>query len=497
MQDASTQGFRTEDIFLRQMEQFFDVTTDAILFLDRSYTFTFLNRRARDLFSPSGDILGTTLFESFPDAVNEGSSYLSHYQRSMDLGLPSEFEAFYPEPLNLWLRVQTCPADDGIMVLFRDVSEEKLAAEALRRASDHAERQRAEIEALYRTAPIGLALFDANEYRYLRLNERQAAFFGLKPEQVLGQMVTDMAPIEGLRELFDQVLRGEPVINYPLEGSLVTEPDSHRHWLVSYFPVFGPDGSVEAITTASLEVTQQKKAEEALLQSEKLAAVGRLASSIAHEINNPLESVTNLIFLAEKSADLAEVHEYLKTAAHELRRVAAITNQTLRFHKQATRPQDITLEEIFESVLSVYHGRTVNSRVTILQRSRAARPVRCFEGEIRQVVSNLVSNALDALNPRGGTLFLRSREGTNWSTGGRGVYLTVADTGAGMDDSAKRKLFNAFFTTKGLTGTGLGLWVSKEIVDRHHGELRVRSSRSAAHHGAVFTVFLPFDAVTR
>ena len=495
--DATPELESRDELFRRQMAQFFDATTDGILFLDRSYTFTFLNRRARELLSPSGNILGTTLFESFPNAVLEGSPYLENYRRSMEMGLSTEFEAFYPEPLSLWLRVQTYPADQGIMVFFRDVTQERLSEETLRRKSEEAERQRAEIESVYRTAPIGLALFDAEHYRYLRLNERQAAFFGLTPEQILGRTVTEMAPIAGLRELFDQVKRGEPVINFPLEGSLTTDPESHRYWLVSYFPVYGSDGSVQAITAASLEITQQKRAEQALIQSEKLAAVGRLASSIAHEINNPLESVTNLIYLADHSTNFPEVHDYLETAARELRRVAAITNQTLRFHKQASNPQDVTAEQLFTSVLSIFHGRTVNSNVRIQERLRTPHPIRCFEGEIRQVISNLVSNALDAMSPGGGVLALRSREGVDWKTGERGMIFTVADTGGGISAATMRKLFDPFFTTKGNTGTGLGLWVSKEIVDRHRGAMHVRSSQSAVHHGTVFTVFLPFDAVSR
>ena len=139
----------------------------------------------------------------------------------------------------------------------------------------------------------------------------------------------------------------------------------------------------------------------------------------------------------------------------------------------------------------------MNSGVEIRERTRTIRPVRCFEGEIRQVVSNLVSNALDAMSAEGGALYLRSREGTNWSTSAKGVFLTVADNGVGMKPATQRKLFDAFFTTKGITGTGLGLWVSKEIIDRHQGAFRVRSSQAKAHHGTVFTMFLPFDAVTR
>lgn len=497
MQETGVEPTANDESLRRQMAQFFDATSDAVVFLDRDYKFTFLNRRARELLAPRGEVLGTNLFESFPWAVYEGSPYVEHYRRSMELGLPGHFDAYYPEPLNLSLRVSSYPSDHGIIIFFRDVTQEKLAEEALRRKSEEAERQLAEIETVYRTAPIGLALFDVEEYRYLRLNERQAAFFGLKPEQIVGQTLTEMAPIEGLRDLFDQVKRGDPVVNYPLEGTLTTDPDEYRYWLVSYFPVHGPDGSIQAITAASLEITQQKKAEAALMQSEKLAVVGRLASSIAHEINNPLESVTNLLYLAQNSTDLGEVREYLGTAERELRRMGAITAQTLRFHKQTSNPQEVLPEQLLESVLSIYHGRIVNSGVRTRERYRARRPLLCFGGEIRQVISNLVSNALDAMSPNSGVLSLRSREGTNWATGERGIVLTVADNGTGISPQTMDKIFRPFFTTKGIIGTGLGLWVSKEILDRHRGAVRIRSSEGPAHRGTVFTIFLPFEAVVR
>jgi signal transduction histidine kinase len=481
---------------LRQMQQFFEATTDAVCFFDRDYCFTFLNRRAQEIISMGLDLTGRNLFEVFPSIVYENSPYVESYRRSMEEGLPAEFEAFYPEPLNVWLRVQSYPTDDGMIIFFRDFTSEKADREALQNKTLEAERQHSELEAIYRTAPIGLALFDVEDYRYLRLNDRQAAFFGLKPEQIVGRTLTEMAPIPGLKELFDQVRGGKPIINYPLEGTLVTDPAEHRYWTVNYLPVYAPDGSVQAISAASLETTQQRKAELALIQSEKLAVVGRLASSIAHEINNPLESVTNLIYLAQVSDTLEQARGYLTTAEIELRRAAAITSQTLRFHRQATSPQLMKVADLTDTVLSIYQGRINNAHIRIERRNRSRRKVHCFDGEIRQVLSNLVGNALDVM-PSGGRLLLREREATNWRTGETGVSITIADDASGMSPSVQARIFNPFFTTKGVTGTGLGLWVSKEIVERHRGLLNVRSSQSPAHHGTVFTLFLPFDAVTR
>ena len=206
----------------QRIEQFFDAATDAIIFLDREYRVTYLNRRAKEVLAPSGDVMGTNLFESFPGVVYEGSPYVENYRRAMDEGLSGEFEAYYGEPLNLWLRVQSYPADDGIIIYFRDFTREKNAIEALRKERQEAERQHNEIETVYRTAPIGLALFDTKDFRYLRLNDRQAEFFGLKPEQIVGRTLTEMAPIDGLRQLFEQVLEGRPVVNHLLEGEVVS-----------------------------------------------------------------------------------------------------------------------------------------------------------------------------------------------------------------------------------------------------------------------------------
>jgi PAS domain S-box-containing protein len=488
---------RERERIAERLSHVLEVTTDAIVTVDRNWIMTYLNPRAAELYASDREILGHNLWETFPDAFYEGSPYVEHYYRAMSDGISGVFDAHYPEPLNRWLHLEVHPTQDGIVTFSRDITAEVASREALREKSEQAERQRIEIESLYRSAPIGLALFDTKDFRYLRLNDRQAEFFGLTPEQIVGRTLTEMAPIEGLAELFAQVAAGEPVINFPLEGEVVTRPGEHCYWTVSYFPVFAADGTVQAITAASLEITQQKKTEMALMQSEKLAVMGRLAASIAHEINNPLESLTNLLYLAARSGDPEKVQEYIRTAERELRRVSAISNQTLRFHKQASSPRAITCKELLDSVLSLYQGRIVNSGIRIEERVRALEPVCCFEGEIRQVLSNLVSNAVDAMHPLGGRLLLRTREATNWISRERGVTFTVADNGTGIPASAVNRIFEAFFTTKDIGGTGLGLWVSSEIVTRHRGALRVRSTQKQGRSGTVFTMFLPFDAVSR
>jgi signal transduction histidine kinase len=242
----------------------------------------------------------------------------------------------------------------------------------------------------------------------------------------------------------------------------------------------------------TLDVTQKHLSEAALLQTEKLAAVGRLASSIAHEINNPLEAVTNLLYLALGSNDVSEIHQMLGTAEEELRRVSIIANQTLRFHKQSSYPKEISCLDLFSMVISMYEGKLRNSGIQVEKRKRANAPVRIYEGDIRQVLNNIVGNAIDAM-PQGGRLLVRSRESINWRTGKRGIVLTVADTGTGMTPEVQSRMFDAFFTTKGIGGTGLGLWISAEIMQRHGGRIFVRSSQREGHRGTVVNLFIPFE----
>lgn len=268
-------------------------------------------------------------------------------------------------------------------------------------------------------------------------------------------------------------------------------------WIQARAKLLSKAGEPVVMTGISEDITLRKQQSDALRQTEKLAAVGKLAASIAHEINNPLESVTNLLYLARGSSDLQEVQAYLDTADRELRRVSVISSQTLRFHKQSSSPRALTCDELFENVLSIYQGRLVNSRIHVERRKRATEAITCFDGEIRQVLNNLVGNAIDAMHPDGGRLLLRSRNAHDWRSGRKGIVMTVADTGTGMTSGVAAKLFEAFYTTKGIGGTGLGLWVSKEIVDRHGGRLAFRSNQSSRGSGTVFTLFLPSEAVVR
>lgn len=239
-------------------------------------------------------------------------------------------------------------------------------------------------------------------------------------------------------------------------------------------------------------IEQWKRAEEALRKAEKLAVAGRFASSIAHEINNPLEAVTNLLYLARTSDSLEHMRGFLETAERELARVSEITTNTLKFYRQGIRPAPVCIPEILDSALALYQPRLTSAGVQVERRFQPTPPVLGMSGELRQVFSNLVANALDAMRT-GGRLMLRVHPSHDYKTGHTpGVRIAIGDTGVGIPADVRRRVLEPFVTTKGDRGTGLGLWISSEIIHKHGGRMSLKSRTAAnSRSGTVFSIFLP------
>jgi signal transduction histidine kinase len=242
------------------------------------------------------------------------------------------------------------------------------------------------------------------------------------------------------------------------------------------------------------ETVERQHAEEALLRSEKLAAVGRLTASIAHEINNPLASLTNLFYLmnTDTSLDPAARH-YAALADQELRRTARITKQMLAFHRESASPVPCKLSPIVDGVLELYETRLRKSNITIEKRYDVDGTIEGFAAEMRQLFANLIGNAIEAVGDKG-RIRLRVSEGRDWADPVRhGVRVSIADTGAGISVEDQKQIFEPFFTTKGESGTGLGLWVCHGIVQKHGGRIRFRSRPhlDGCPGGTVFSIFLP------
>jgi PAS domain S-box-containing protein len=249
--------------------------------------------------------------------------------------------------------------------------------------------------------------------------------------------------------------------------------------------IVGADG-VERILETNRDITDRKRAEEALVRSEKLASVGRMASTIAHEINNPLETIGNVVYLAltDPGATPA-VKSYLDVAIQELARVTHITRQTLAFHRETSTPGPVDLRECIDRIVKLYLSRLESRGISVVKRCPEVGPIKAFGGEIQQVISNLLSNSMDAIPDQGRIEFRLSRTLAN---GSGKVRLTIADTGSGIPPERLARVFEPFFTTKELHGTGLGLWVTKQIVEKHGATIRVRSKLG---RGTVFSIVFP------
>jgi PAS domain S-box-containing protein len=264
-------------------------------------------------------------------------------------------------------------------------------------------------------------------------------------------------------------------------------------WDVKITRMSSEHGVDDRLLVISRENTEIKRAQAALMQSEKLAAAGRLAATVAHEINNPLEAVTNFIYLAKTADGLPEgVKEYLEVADQELTRVGHIAQQTLGFYRDGSKPAVIKVAELLESVVTLYERRLRYKNLRLEQQLDPRLSIVARKGDIKQVLSNLLTNAIDATEDSG-RIVLRTRPAVDWQSRQRGVRITVADSGMGMSAETQAKAFSAFFTTKADVGTGIGLWVTKNILERWGGAIRCRSSQGAVS-GTVMSVFLPLES---
>lgn len=358
--------------------------------------------------------------------------------------------------------------------------------------------EQARLADLFQQAPAFFAVLRGPNHVFEMTNPLYQELIG--DRDVIGKTVREALPEaeeQGFFILLDRVYRtGEPFVGHAIPIDLVRGP---RHVLEKRFvdfvyqPKRDTDGTICGIIVLGVDVTEGKLGEKALIQAEKIAAVGRLASSIAHEINNPLEAVTNLLFLLETAKEDTDRLRYLAQAQAELARVARISTQTLRFHRQATKASSTSMQEVLESVLTLTRGQVNNAQIHLETRYRTERQIIAYEADLRQVFANLVGNALDATGQHG-RILITVRDATDWATGEQGINVGVADNGAGMSEETRQRIFEPFYTTKGITGTGLGLWVSDEILRNHRAKVRVRSCQDPKRHGTIFSIFFPIEA---
>jgi PAS domain S-box-containing protein len=321
-------------------------------------------------------------------------------------------------------------------------------------------------------------------------NRGAEQIFGYTPDAALGKSLFSLISEDCLfmfRAIVETMKRGEEVVVETIACRCSGESVDVS---VSLNPTMEAPGTLVGYSAIIRNVTDRKIAEKALLQAEKLASVGRLASSISHEINNPLESVTNLLYILGKKEFDEESNTLIQTAQEELARVSQIAIHTLRFHKQSGHRTEVELRSVFDSVLGLYRARLNNANIMAINDASGDLSLTCFEGELRQVLVNLVANSYDAMRS-GGIMRLRGRRVSLPHSGHEGIRITIADTGSGISATVMDRLFEPFFSTKGIGGTGLGLWISRDLVRKNQGKIRVRSKTYGERTGTVVTLQFP------
>ncbi len=380
------------------------------------------------------------------------------------------------------------------VVSVNDITEHKRAEEAVRESQA---KLKAAIESLSEAIFISdaegrLVNFNDGFIKYHRFKDRVACSKNVfECPNYLDTYFADGTPAPIDMWAMPRALRGEVASNVEYR---LCRKDTGESWWGSYnfAPIRDQDGTIIGSVVSARDITERKRAEEALLRSEKLASVGRMAATIAHEINNPLEAVTNLLFITKSAKDLESVRQYLGLADAELERIAHITRQSLGFYRESNAPALTSVNAVLESAVDLLKNKIKAKSAVIEKQWDGDVQVTAVAGELRQVFTNLLANSLDAIDGEG-KIKLRVSVGSGVKDGHRCVRVTVADNGKGISPGSRQHIFQPFFTTKGTVGTGLGLWVSKQIIEKHGGTIRMRSSSNGARRGTVFSIVLPVE----
>jgi PAS domain S-box-containing protein len=371
----------------------------------------------------------------------------------------------------------------GAAKIVRDITRQKKLEEAALR-----------LAAIVESSDDAIASKDLNGV-VTSWNRSAEKLFGYKPEEIIGKHITMIIPPELHHDedmILSKIRRGEKIDHF--ETIRLHKNGERIEVSLTISPVKDDDGNVIGAAKIVRNIMETNKIERALQTTEKLAAAGRMAATVAHEINNPLEAVTNLVYLAKRDLNNNDrVAGYLELASRELDRVAHITRQTLGFYRDTSSPVRFNVAETLEDLLLLYEKRFESRRIELVKQYDKALEITALAGEIRQAFSNLITNAIDAM-PDGGKLMLKISKAREWRGSGlSGIRVTILDTGSGIEPKHRRNIFQPFFTTKTDVGTGLGLWITRGIVEKHRGTIQMKSRTGQNCHGAAFSIFLPAE----
>jgi PAS domain S-box-containing protein len=322
-------------------------------------------------------------------------------------------------------------------------------------------------------------------------NDGARRMFGYSGNEMIGQPILRLIPTELYyeeEEILRKLRAGERVDHY--ETRRTRKDGTTIEVSVTISPIKDESGRVIGASKIARDISDRKRMEQLLVQAEKIAATGRMAAAIAHEINNPLEAVMNLIYLARQNSPASgKAHQHLTTAEEELGRVSHLARQTLGYYRDTSSPTEVYFHELIENVLTIYRSRLFAWGISVDTRFNDLQKILVSRGEFIQVLSNLITNAVDAM-ANGGSLHVSAR--TLMSAAGDGIQIVIRDTGAGIKQEHLEKIFEPFFTTKGDLGTGIGLWVTKQLIEKRGGRIWVASNTEPGKSGTVVTLFVPF-----
>jgi PAS domain S-box-containing protein len=322
-------------------------------------------------------------------------------------------------------------------------------------------------------------------------NAAASRVFGYTAEEMIGQSILKLIPEELHPEentFIEKLKLGQRIEQF--ETRRITKTGQTLDVSLTLSPIRDAQGKVIGASKILRDISIAKRLEQSILQAEKLAATGRMAATIAHEINNPLEAVVNLLYLLRPTISGDEGRAYLASAESELQRVSHIAKQTLGYYREDALATPMSLNDIVQYAVTIYEPRCQASGIKILQSFTSARKVLLRRGEILQVISNLLANSIYALSA-GGTICIDVKDS---ETEPQGVALNVRDNGEGIGPEALPRVFDAFFTTRATIGTGIGLFIAKQLVEGHGGRISIESSKDAREHGTNVHVFLPSTA---
>ena len=326
-------------------------------------------------------------------------------------------------------------------------------------------------------------------------NAAAERIFGYKAEEIIGQPVTLIIPPELHADepiILGKIRRGERLDHF--ETVRVTKDGRRLDVSLTVSPIRDGDGQVIGAAKVVRDITEQKRTRAALRQAEKLVAAAELGASIAHEVNNPMQSLTNLLALISYKSSLdANSRQLVSLAQGELVRLSRITQQMLSLYSQSELPQRVKVTELLEDALDPLAMRIRSNNIRLERSYQFTGEINGFPLELRQLFSNLLLNGIEAAG-EGGQIRVRVAPHKDLdSQRGEGVRIVVADNGAGIENGLRQRIFEPFFTTKEEKGRGLGLWVAKGIVTKHQGSIRMRSSTNSVRRGTTFSIFLPSE----